>query len=162
MSTDELTAWIFNRNSINNPTIMKFACVFTLQVQFLWVQKTHGTKISTPTGWTTKIQLRKEAEILFFLLAPCQPPSPSSALPSRYRGWGDGGGQNGQSREPEISPSMPRPCFRLSVLNIPSIFAFIRLYTFFLVVCNLVSDLWDLKFWCGTAVFEYRICRFAH
>jgi len=57
------------------------------------------------------------------------------------------GRHNGQRRKPEISPSMPRPYFYLSVLNIPSILAFIRLYVLLLYVCNLVSDLWDSKFW---------------
>jgi len=57
------------------------------------------------------------------------------------------GRHNGQRRKPEISPAMSRSYFYLCVLNIPSIFTFIRLYTLLLHVCNLVSDLWDFKFW---------------
>jgi hypothetical protein len=46
------------------------------------------TNISMRTGWTTKIQFQKQAEILFFLPAPCQNSSPSSVIPKRYRGGG--------------------------------------------------------------------------
>jgi hypothetical protein len=108
-------------------------------VQFLWEQKSQRINMSIPTGWTTKIQFQQDAEILFFLAAPCQTPSPISVLPDRY--WGSRRGKhNGQSHEPEISSSKPRPNFGLSVLNTASIFAFIRLCTFFILVCNSVSD----------------------
>jgi hypothetical protein len=46
-------------------------------------------------GWTTEIQSQEEAQILLFLTAPLQSPSPSSVLPNRYRVMRGGGGGGG-------------------------------------------------------------------